>query len=161
MGASPHSPHRRGGPTSSDDDFEREETTMSIQTSSQTSGGSADMTPRYVDGFVIAVPRDRLKDYERIARDAASVLREHGALQVVETVADDIPYGQLTSFPRAVQATEDETVIFSWIVYESREARDEVNAKVMADPRIKDQMNKVPFDPKRMVLGGFHTIVDH
>ena len=98
---------------------------------------------------------------ERSARDVASVLREHGSLQVVETVADDVPYGELTSFPRAVQATDDETVIFSWIAYESREARDEVNAKVIADPRIKDHMNKVPFDPKRMVFGGFHTIVEH
>jgi uncharacterized protein YbaA (DUF1428 family) len=133
---------------------------MSVQTSPETNGGSADTTTQYVDGFVIAVPRKRLKDYERIAREAASVLREHGALQVVETVADDVPYGELTSFPRAVQATEEETVIFSWIAYGSREARDEVNAKVMADPRIKDHMNEVPFDPKRMVVGGFHMLVE-
>ena len=134
---------------------------MSIQASPATNDGPTDMTTRYVDGFVIAVPRERLKEYERSARDVASVLREHGSLQVVETVADDVPYGELTSFPRAVQATDDETVIFSWIAYESREARDEVNAKVIADPRIKDHMNKVPFDPKRMVFGGFHTIVEH
>jgi uncharacterized protein YbaA (DUF1428 family) len=134
---------------------------MSIQARPATNDGSTDMTTRYVDGFVIAVPRERLKDYERIARAVASVLREHGALQVVETVADDVPYGELTSFPRAVHATDDETVIFSWIAYESRQARDEVNAKVIADPRIKDHMNEVPFDPKRMVFGGFHTIVEH
>jgi uncharacterized protein YbaA (DUF1428 family) len=133
---------------------------MSIQTSPETNGGSADMRTHYVDGFLIAVPRERLADYERVARDAAAVWREHGALQVVETVADDVPFGELTSFPRAVQATEDETVIFSWIAYESREARDEVNAKVMADPRIKDHMNEVPFDAKRMVFGGFRTIVE-
>jgi uncharacterized protein YbaA (DUF1428 family) len=160
MGADTHSPHRRGEPTSRDDDIEREETTMSIQTSPVTDGGSTDMRTHYIDGFVIAVPRDRLEDYERIARNAASVWREYGALEVVETVADDVPYGELTSFPRAVQATENETVIFSWIVYESREARDEVNAKVMADPRLKEHMGDVPFDPKRMIFGGFRTIVE-
>jgi len=133
---------------------------MSIQTSRAKNGGSAETTTHYVDGFLIAVPRGRLKDYERIAREAASVWREHGALQVVEAVADDVPYGELTSFPRAVQASEDETVIFSWIAYESREARDEINAKVMADPRIKDHMHDVPFDPSRMVFGGFRTIVE-
>ena len=133
---------------------------MTSQTSPTTNGGSAHTTTRYVDGFVIAVPRDRLEDYGRIAREAASVWREYGALQVVETVADDVPYGEATSFPRAVQATDDETVIFSWIAYESREVRDQVNAKVMADPRIKDSMNDVPFDPKRMIFGGFRTIVE-
>jgi uncharacterized protein YbaA (DUF1428 family) len=130
------------------------------QTSPATIGGSAETATHYVDGFVIAVPRDRLEDYERIARDAASVWREYGALQVVETVADDVPHGELTSFPRAVQATDDETVIFSWIVYTSREARDEINAKVMADPRLKDRMDEVPFDPARMIFGGFRTIVE-
>jgi uncharacterized protein YbaA (DUF1428 family) len=133
---------------------------MSIQTTEATVGGSTDTTTPYVDGFLIAVPRDRLEDYERIARNAASVWREHGALQVVETVADDVPYGELTSFPRAVQASDDETVIFSWIAYESRAARDEINARVMADQRIKDGMNDVPFDPKRMIFGGFRTIVE-
>jgi uncharacterized protein YbaA (DUF1428 family) len=106
------------------------------------------------------VPRDRLEDYERIARDAAEVWREHGALQVVETVADDVSRGELTSFPRAVQATEDETVIFSWITYPSREARDEVNAKVMADPRLRHHMQEAPFDGRRMIYGGFRTIVE-
>lgn len=133
---------------------------MTIQTNPATVGESADMTTPYVDGFLIAVPRDRLEDYERIASDAAAVWREYGALHVVETVADDVTYGKFTSFPRAVQATEDETVIFSWIAYESREVRDEVNAKVMADPRIRDHMKEVPFDPARMVFGGFRTIVE-
>jgi uncharacterized protein YbaA (DUF1428 family) len=122
-------------------------------------GESAELTARYVDGFVIAVPRDRLDDYERIARHAASVWRVYGALQVVETVADDVPMEQFTSFPRAAQATDDETVIFSWITYNSRQARDEINAKVMADPRIRE-MNDMPFDPARMVYGGFRTIVE-
>lgn len=133
---------------------------MTTQTSRASVDGPAPTATQYVDGFVIAVPRERLEDYERIAREAAAVWREYGALQVVETVADDVPYGESTSFPRAVQATDDETVIFSWIAYESREARDEINAKVMADPRIKDGMNDVPFDPKRMIFGGFRTIVE-
>jgi uncharacterized protein YbaA (DUF1428 family) len=133
---------------------------VTSQTSPATNGRSSAEAMRYVDGFVIAVPRERLEDYERIAREAAAVWREHGALEVVETAADDVSYGETTSFPRAVQATEDETVIFSWIAYESREVRDEVNAKVMADPRIKDGMDEVPFDPKRMIFGGFRTIVD-
>ncbi len=133
---------------------------MTTQTTRGTNGRSADRTMGYVDGFVIAVPRDRLDDYERIAHRAAAVWREYGALQVVETVAEDVPQGKFTSFPRAVQAAEDETVIFSWIAYESREARDEINARVMADPRIKDQMNEVPFDPARMVFGGFRTLLE-
>jgi uncharacterized protein YbaA (DUF1428 family) len=163
MGAGTHSIQRcvASRSESSEDDSEREETSVTIHTSPETVGGSVDLTAAYVDGFVIAVPRDRLDDYERLARRAASVWREYGAVQVVETVADDVPYGKITSFPRAVQAAEDETVIFSWIAYESREARDEVNAKVMADPRIKDHMNEVPFDPARMVFGGFRTIVEH
>ena len=114
----------------------------------------------YVDGFVLAVPKDRLDEYERIAREAASVWREYGALSVVECVADDVPYGELTSFPRAVQATDDETVIFSWITYESREARDEINAKVMADPRMQGDMAEMPFDAKRMIFGGFRPLVE-
>jgi uncharacterized protein YbaA (DUF1428 family) len=109
---------------------------------------------------VIAVPRDRLDDYRRIARLAATVWREHGARQVVEAVADDVGRGEFTSFPRAAQAGDDETVIFSWIAYDSREARDEINAKVMADPRLKEQMDEMPFDPARMVFGGFRTIVE-
>jgi uncharacterized protein YbaA (DUF1428 family) len=133
---------------------------LTTQTSPATLDESADTATHYVDGFLIAVPRDRLEDYKRIAREAALVWREYGALHVVETVADDVSYGKFTSFPRAVQASEDETVIFSWIAYESREVRDDVNAKVMADPRIKDHMKDVPFDPTRMVFGGFRTIVE-
>jgi uncharacterized protein YbaA (DUF1428 family) len=143
-----------------DDQSRSEEATVAGQTTPTTQDLSIETTTAYVDGFVIAVPRDRIEDYERIAHEAAAVWREHGALRVVEAVADDVPRGELTSFPRAVQATEDETVIFSWIAYESREARDEVNAKVMADPRLKEHMNDVPFDPKRMIFGGFRTIVE-
>ena len=114
----------------------------------------------YVDGFVIPVPKDRIDDYEKVARDGAAIWLEHGALSVTECVADDVPHGELTSFPRAVQANDDETVIFSWIVYESREARDEVNKKVMADQRMQGDMSGMPFDAKRMFFGGFRPLVE-
>jgi uncharacterized protein YbaA (DUF1428 family) len=114
----------------------------------------------YVDGFVVPVPKDRIDEYEKVAREAADVWREFGALSFTECVADDVPYGEVTSFPRAVQARDDETVVFSWIVYESREARDEVNKKVMADPRMQGDMSEMPFDAQRMFFGGFRTLVD-
>jgi len=114
----------------------------------------------YVDGFVLAVPTANLKAYEDMARLGAEVWMEHGALAYVECVGDDVPYGELTSFPRAVQAKEDETVVFSWIVYESRERRDEINAKVMADPRLQSSMENAPFDARRMIYGGFRTLLE-
>ncbi len=95
-----------------------------------------------------------------MARLAGAVWMEHGALTYVECVGDDVPYGELTSFPRAVQAKEDEVVIFSWITYPSRAARDAINAKVMADPRLKDGMTNMPFDGKRMIFGGFETLME-
>ena len=91
----------------------------------------------YVDGFVVPVPKQNIEAYKAMARKAGEVWKEHGALAYVECLGDDVPYGKVTSFPRAVQATDDEIVAFSWIVYASREARDEINAKVMADPRLK------------------------
>ena len=109
----------------------------------------------YVDGFVIPVPKDRLDDYKALAALCAQVWKEHGALTSVECVGDDVPYGTLTSFPRSVQAKDDEVVIFSWIVYESRARRDAVMAKVMADPRMKPMMDNPIFDGKRMIFGGF------
>jgi uncharacterized protein YbaA (DUF1428 family) len=113
----------------------------------------------YVDGFVLAVPKKNMAAYEAMARKAGEVWKEHGALDYVECVGDDVPYGELTSFPRAVQAKDDEVVIFSWIVYESRAKRDEVNAKVMADPRLKASMANMPFDGKRMIFGGFTQLM--
>src|SRR5215469_8582360 len=106
----------------------------------------------YVDGFVVLVSRDKIDAYKASARKAGEVWKEHGALAFVECVGDDVPYGKLTSFPRAVQAKDDEIVAFSWIVYRSRAERDAVNAKVMADPRLKGDM---PFDGKRLIFGGF------
>ena len=114
----------------------------------------------YVDGFVIAVDKDRVDDYEKIARDAGAVWLEYGALSVTECVADDVPYGEVTSFPRAVQANDDEVVVFSWITYESRESRDAVNKKVMADQRMQGDMSAMPFDAKRMIFGGFRPVVE-
>ena len=105
-------------------------------------------------------PKAGIDAYTKIARDAAKLWMEHGALSVTECVADDVPYGDLTSFPRAVQATDDEVVVFSWIVYDSRESRDEVNKKVMADERMKDLMSTIEVDGKRMIFGGFRPIVE-
>jgi uncharacterized protein YbaA (DUF1428 family) len=113
----------------------------------------------YVDGFVVAVPKANIEAYKTLSQTAGAVWKEYGALAYVECVGDDVPYGELTSFPRAVQAADDEVVVFSWIVYESRQARDAINAKVMADPRLKCSMENVPFDTKRMIYGGFETLL--
>lgn len=112
----------------------------------------------YVDGFVVAVPTANRAAYEEMARLAGEVWKEHGALAYVECWGDDTPFGEVTSFPRSVQAKEDETVVFSWILYESREARDAINAKVMADERLKDSMQNAPFDARRMIYGGFEVM---
>ncbi len=114
----------------------------------------------YIDGFVVAVPSANIEAYKKVARTAGEVWREHGALAYVEALGDDVPYGELTSFPRAVQAKNDEVVVFSWILYPSREARDEINAKVMDDPRLKGTMDDMPFDGKRMIYGGFKPFLE-
>jgi uncharacterized protein YbaA (DUF1428 family) len=114
----------------------------------------------YVDGFVVPVPKEKIEDYKAMARKAGAIWKEYGALAFVECIGDDVPYGELTSFPRAVQAKDDEIVVFSWIVYESREQRDAVNAKVMADPRLKADMSEMPFDGKRMIYGGFKAFLE-
>ncbi|HYH58142.1 MAG TPA: DUF1428 domain-containing protein [Thermoleophilaceae bacterium] len=115
----------------------------------------------YVDGFVLPVPKDKVEDYIQIATKAGEVWREHGALEYRECVAEDVKSGELTSFPQSVIAKDDETVIFAWIVYESRAERDRINAKVMEDPRIKDtEEDMMPFDHKRMIFGGFEVAVE-
>ncbi|OYW29620.1 MAG: RNA signal recognition particle [Caulobacter sp. 12-67-6] len=113
----------------------------------------------YVDGFVLAVPKANIEAYKEMARLGAKVWMEHGALSYVECFGDDVPYGELTSFPRAVQATDDEIVVFSWITYTDRAHRDAVMAKVMADERMKPAMDNMPFDGKRMIFGGFETFL--
>lgn len=114
----------------------------------------------YVDGFVLAVPKANREAYRQLAEMAAAVFREHGALRVVETWAEDVPAGMLTSFPKAVLTTEDEDVVFSWIEWPSRAVRDEGQAKVMADPRMQAPPCASIFDSKRMIFGGFETLVD-
>jgi len=116
----------------------------------------------YVDGFVVPVPTKNLASYRRIAQKAAKVWREHGALEVRECVADDVKVGKWTSFPRSVKLKPGETVVFSWIAYKSRAHRDQVNAKVMKDPRLAEMMNPkaMPFDGKRMIYGGFKVLLD-
>ena len=116
----------------------------------------------YVDGFVVPVKRDKVDAYRAIAEKAGAMWREFGALDYKECVADDVDPGKVTSFPRSVNLEDDEVVVFSWITYESRAKRDEVNAKVMADPRMKELGNESGpvMDPERMFFGGFEVIVD-
>ncbi len=109
----------------------------------------------YVDGFVIAVPKDKLDAYRAMSEKCRPIWKEFGALDYVECVGDDVPYGTLTSFPRAVQAKEDEVVVFAWITYPSKEVRDSCNKKVMEDPRLHGMDKDMPFDGKRMIYGGF------
>ena len=113
----------------------------------------------YIDGFVVPVPTANRETYRRTAESASRVFKEYGALAVVECWGDDVPEGKLTSFPMAVQRKEDETVVFSWILWPSRSARDEGMKKAMADPRLKEGMDPMPFDGKRMIYGGFEVIV--
>lgn len=113
----------------------------------------------YVDGFVAAVPTANRERFRQHAQDAAAVFREHGALQVIECWGDDVPEGEVTSFPMAVQRRADETVVFSWIVWPSRAARDDGMKKVMEDARLSPDRNPMPFDGKRMIFGGFEVIV--
>jgi uncharacterized protein YbaA (DUF1428 family) len=114
----------------------------------------------YVDGFVVAVPQARLDDYRRLARKAGKIWMEYGALEYRECVADDVEKGKLTSFPRSVKLKDDEVVVFAYIVYKSRAQRDKINKQVMADPRLAGMdMKDMPFDGKRMIWGGFKTLV--
>jgi len=116
---------------------------------------------QYVDGFIVPVPRKKLAAYKALAKKACKVWLDHGALDYRECVAEDVKKGKWTSFPRSVKLKTGETVIFSWITYKSRKHRDAVLKKVMKDPRLAAMMNpkNVPFDGKRMIYGGFDTIV--
>ncbi len=113
----------------------------------------------YVEGFVVPVPTAKKEAYRKMAEMVAPIYREYGAISVVECWGDDVPMGVLTSFPRAVQCTEDETVVFSWIIWPSREARDAGNAKVMSDPRLHMPEDGMPFDGQRMIMGGFQVML--
>jgi uncharacterized protein YbaA (DUF1428 family) len=115
----------------------------------------------YVDGFVVPVPKRNVAAYRRMARKAGKVWREHGALDYVECMADDVKPGKHTSFPQSVKLKPGEVVWFSYIVYKSRRDRDRVLARVMKDPRLASMMDPkaAPFDGKRMFWGGFKVIV--
>jgi uncharacterized protein YbaA (DUF1428 family) len=117
---------------------------------------------RYVDGFVLPVPKRKVEAYRRMAQKAGRIWREHGALEFRECIADDVKPGKRTSFPQSVKLKPGEVVWFSWIVYKSRKHRDRVNAKVMKDPRITGMgdMKDMPFDAKRMIYGGFKVMVE-
>lgn len=115
---------------------------------------------RYVDAYVLPVPAENLPAYRRLARLSAKVWREHGALEYVESVADDVKPGKHTSFPQSVKLKEGEVVIFAWVTYKSRRDRDRVLKKVFADPRMKMDPATMPFDGKRLFWGGFKTLVE-
>ena len=116
----------------------------------------------YVDGYVVPVPKKKVDAYRRMARKAAKIWREHGALQVRECIADDVKPGKVTSFPQSVKLKPGETVVFSYIVFKSKGDRNRINAKVMKDERLADMMDpkSMPFDGKRMFWGGFKPLVD-
>lgn len=113
----------------------------------------------YVDGFVAAVPTANKQAFRKHAEEAAAVFKEHGALQVVDCWGDDVPDGEVTSFPLAVKCKDDETVVFGWIVWPSREVRDDGMQKCMDDPRMQPDRNPMPFDGKRLVFGGFDPLL--
>ncbi|MDC7787906.1 DUF1428 domain-containing protein [Rhodoplanes sp. TEM] len=120
-----------------------------------------DMMGKYVDSYVLPVPKAKIDDYRALAAKAGAIWREHGALAYVECIAEDVKPGTHTSFPQAVKLGPDETVVFSWIVYASRAERDRINAAVMSDPRLADMpKDGMPFDGKRMFWGGFDVLVE-
>ena len=121
--------------------------------------------PHYIDGFVLPVPRDRVDDYKQVAEAVAGIYKEHGAIDYLEFVGDDMHREGTRSFPDLVAATEEEAIVFGWVVFESREARDLVNEKVEADPRMADLVaplldpSNPVFDARRMAYGGFQPLV--
>jgi len=118
--------------------------------------------PRYVDGFVLPMPKKNIRSYLEMARLGAKVWRDHGALEYRECLGDDLNVKTGRSFPRGIRVKSGETVVFAWIVFKSRAHRDRVNAKVMKDPRLASMMHlkSMPFDVKRMLYGGFKVVVD-
>ena len=115
----------------------------------------------YVDGFIVPVPKAKMKAYLAMAKKAGKIWKEYGAVDYCESVADDVKLGKWTSFPRSVKLKRGETVVFSWITYKNRAQRDKINAKVMKDKRLADMMSgkTMPFDGKRMIYGGFKNVL--
>lgn len=114
----------------------------------------------YVDGFVIPVPKKKLDEYKAFSTKASKLWKDRGAINYVECVGDDVQPGEVTSFPQAVKLKDDEVVVFSWITYKSKEDRDRINKAIMEDPEMKQMGENMPFDGKRMFMGGFKTIVE-
>ena len=118
--------------------------------------------PRYIDSFVVPVPKRKMAAYRSLARKAGKIWKEYGALEYVECSADDVSVGKVTSFPRSVKIKSGETVVFSYIAYKSRADRDRINGAVMKDPRLANMMDpkNMPFDAKRMFWGGFKSFLE-
>ncbi|HYN54290.1 MAG TPA: DUF1428 domain-containing protein [Methylotenera sp.] len=114
----------------------------------------------YVDGYVLAVPTKNKEAYKQLAEKAVSIFKENGALKIMECWGNDVPDGEVTSFPMAVKRKPDETVVFSWIIWPSQEVRNTGMKKVMADPRMQPDSTPMPFDGKRMIYGGFDVLID-
>jgi uncharacterized protein YbaA (DUF1428 family) len=124
--------------------------------------GNMENMERYVDGFLIPIPKNKVNEYKEMAQNAGKIWKELGALEYYECLGDDLDIEEMLSFKKVSGASEDETVIFSWIIFESKEERDRINEKVMNDPRIKEMMEsgaEPPFDYRRMAYGGFKTLV--
>ena len=114
----------------------------------------------YIDGFVLAVPTANKETFRQHASEAAQIFKKHGALEIVECWGDDVPVGTLTDFRRSVLATDEETVVFAWIEWPDKATRDAGMTAVMADPRMSGDQHPMPFDGKRMIFGGFETMLD-
>lgn len=112
----------------------------------------------YIDGFVVPVPASKQEEYRKMAAEAAVIFKEFGATRVVECWGDDVPDGKMTDFKRAVNAEDGESIVFSWVEWPSKQARDAGMQKVMTDPRMKKA--DMPFDGQRMIYGGFKPIVE-
>ncbi len=115
---------------------------------------------KYVDGFVVAVPKANREVYKQYSEKFASIFKEFGALNMVECWGKNVPQGKLKSFPMAVQCKDDEVVVFSWLTWPSKEARNDAWKKLEKDPRFNPENNPMPFDGKRMIYGCFEVLVD-
>jgi uncharacterized protein YbaA (DUF1428 family) len=113
----------------------------------------------YVDGFVLAVPKAKLEDYRAFTRRAGEVLREHGACAFVECIGDEVPDGELSAVPHAIQPGEHEVLVYSWIVYDSKDERDRIHARTLADPRL-EACDEFPLDARSLIGGGLHQLVE-